>query len=128
MKELSTISMHRYLKEVALLLFSSCYFYSGIYSVQFTDTYPFAEYDKYNCASEFNLLIINEMFPKGLVKLIKWVKIAHSFSQSVSNQFHVIILSLPMSFFKWLSKNFSKPSSKNGETGCFNRSLLIQSF
>ena len=31
---------------------------------------------------------------KGPVKLIKRVKIAHSFLQSVSNQFHVIILSL----------------------------------
>ena len=33
---------------------------------------------------------------KGPVKLIKRLKIAHSFLQSVSNQFHVIILSLPM--------------------------------
>ena len=33
---------------------------------------------------------------KGPVKLIKRVKIAHSFLQSVSNQFQVIILSLPM--------------------------------
>ena len=33
---------------------------------------------------------------KGPVKLIKRVKIAHSFLQSVLNQFHVIILSLPM--------------------------------
>ena len=33
---------------------------------------------------------------KGPVKLIKRVKIAHSFLQSVSNQFHVIILGLPM--------------------------------
>ena len=33
---------------------------------------------------------------KGPVKLIKWAKIAHSFLQSVPNQFHVIILSLPM--------------------------------
>ena len=33
---------------------------------------------------------------KGPVKLIKRVKIAHSFLQSVSNQFHVIVLSLPM--------------------------------
>ena len=33
---------------------------------------------------------------KGPVKLIKRVKIAHSFLQYVSNQFHVIILSLPM--------------------------------
>ena len=37
-----------------------------------------------------------EIFDKGTVKLIKQVKIAHSFLQSVSNQFHVIILSLPM--------------------------------
>ena len=33
---------------------------------------------------------------KGPVKLIKQVKIANSFLQSVSNQFDVIILSLPM--------------------------------
>ena len=33
---------------------------------------------------------------KGPVKLIKRVKIASSFLQSVSDQFHVIILSLPM--------------------------------
>ena len=33
---------------------------------------------------------------EGPVKLIKRVKIAHSFLQSESNQFHVIILSLPM--------------------------------
>ena len=33
---------------------------------------------------------------KGPVKIIKRVKIAHSFLQSVSDQFHVIILSLPM--------------------------------
>ena len=39
---------------------------------------------------------IIEIFDKGPVKLIKRVKIAHSFLQSVSNQFQVIILSLPM--------------------------------
>ena len=33
---------------------------------------------------------------KGPVNLIKRVKIAQSFVQSVSDQFHVIILSLPM--------------------------------
>ena len=65
---------------------------------------------------------------KGPVKLIKRVKIAHSFLQSVSDQFHVIILSLPMEFYKWLSKNFSKPTSKHGEIGRFNRSLLKESF
>ena len=37
-----------------------------------------------------------KIFNKGPVKLIKLVKIAHSFLQSVSNQFHVIILTLPM--------------------------------
>ena len=60
--------------------------------------------------------------------LIKRVKIAHSFLESVSNQFHIIILSLPLQFFKWLSKNFSKTTSENGEIGRFNRSLLIESF
>ena len=33
---------------------------------------------------------------KGPVKLIERVTIAHSFLHSVSNQFHVIVLSLPM--------------------------------
>ena len=56
------------------------------------------------------------------------VKIAHSFLQSVSNQFHVIILSLPMKLYEWLSKKFSNPTFKNGEIGRFDRSLLIESF
>ena len=55
------------------------------------------------------------------------VKIAHSFLQSVSNQFRVIILSLRMWFYEWLSKNFSKPTSKNEEIGSFNHSLSIES-
>ena len=38
--------------------------------------------------------------------------------QSASNQFHFIILSLPMQFYIWLSKNLSKPTSKNGEVSC----------
>ena len=33
---------------------------------------------------------------EGPVELIKQVEVAHSFLQPVSNQFHVIILSLPM--------------------------------
>ena len=57
---------------------------------------------------------------KGPVKLMKRVKIAHSFLQLVSNQFHVIVLSFPMYFYKWLSKNFSTPTSKNGDIGHFN--------
>ena len=65
---------------------------------------------------------------KGPVKLIKRVKIALSFLQSVSDQFHIIILSFPMYFYKWVSKNFSKPTSINGETCRFNRSVLKESF
>ena len=37
-----------------------------------------------------------ESLNKGPVKLMKRVKIAHSFLQAVSYQFHVIVLSLPM--------------------------------
>ena len=65
---------------------------------------------------------------KGHVKLMQRVKIAHSFLHSVSNQFHIIILSLPVLLCKWLSNNFSKLTFKNGEIGCFNRSLLIEPF
>ena len=65
---------------------------------------------------------------QGPVKLIKQVKIAHSFLLFVPNQLHVVILSLPMQFYKWLSKNFSKTTSTNGEIGRFNRSLLTDSF
>ena len=43
---------------------------------------------------------------RGSVKLIQGVKIAHSFLQPVSNLFHSIILSLPLQFCLWLSKNF----------------------
>ena len=45
---------------------------------------------------------------KRPVKLIQRVKIAHSFLQPVSNLFHFIVLSLPMWFYTWLSKNFPK--------------------
>ena len=41
-------------------------------------------------------LVIFSTSAKGPVKLIKQLKIAHSFLQFVSNQFHVIILSLLM--------------------------------
>ena len=64
---------------------------------------------------------------KGPVKPIKQVKIAHSFLQFVSDQFHLIILSLPMQFRKWLSKNFLKPMSKNGEIGRLNWSFQKES-
>ena len=49
-------------------------------------------------ATGFSQLRINnyDHMAKGPVKLIKQVKIAHSFLQSVSHQFHVTILSLPM--------------------------------
>ena len=45
---------------------------------------------------ESSHLVIFSTSGKGPVKLIKRVKIAHSFLQSVSAQFHIIILSLPM--------------------------------
>ena len=51
----------------------------------------------------FNCIFVNVIrytgklqLNKEPVKLIKRVKIAYSFLQSVSNQFHVIILSMPM--------------------------------
>ena len=70
-------------------------------------------------ASIYKMFILVD---KGSVKLIEQVKIAHSFLQSVLNQFHFIILSLPLYFCIWLSKNFSKPTSKNGKTSRFNPS------
>ena len=45
------------------------------------------------------------------------MNIAHS-KIAESNLFHVIILSFTMYFYIWLSKNFSKPTSKNGEGDC----------
>ena len=45
---------------------------------------------------QFKWFLGHQNRQKGPVKLIKRVKIAHSFLQSVSGQFHVIILSLPM--------------------------------
>ena len=39
--------------------------------------------------------------------------------QSVSNLFHFIILSVPMQFYIWLSKNVLKPTSKNGKMVIF---------
>ena len=44
----------------------------------------------------FYIDIFSVPFGKGPVKLIQQVKIAHSFLQSVSNQFHFIILYLPV--------------------------------
>ena len=73
-------------------------------------------------------ILIGQQPSKRLVKLMQQVKIAHSFLQSVSNQFRVIIFSLPMSFYKWLSKNFLKPTSIKGEIDRFNQSLFIESF
>ena len=62
------------------------------------------------------------------LKLIQLVKIADLFLQSVSSLFHVIILSIYMKFYIWLSKNFWNATSKNGEIGHFYQSLLIESF
>ena len=72
--------------------------------------------------------IESQIHSKGHVKLMQRVKIAHSFLHFVSNLFHFMILRLSMWFHIWLSKNFSKPTSKKGEISRFNRSLLIESF
>ena len=45
---------------------------------------------------ESSHLVIFSTSGKGPVKLIKRVKIAHSFLQSVANEFLIIILSLPL--------------------------------
>ena len=45
-------------------------------------------------SSKNNQIVEINVLQKGPVKLIKRVKIAYSFLQSVSNQFHIIILSL----------------------------------
>ena len=80
------------------------------------------------CIYSQQIVTIIEILKIGPVKLIKRVKIAHSFLQSVSNQFYAISLSLPVWFYKCLSKNFSKHTSKNEEIDCFNLSLLTESF
>ena len=51
---------------------------------------------------------------------VHWVKIAHSFLQSVSNLFYFIILNLPIYSYIWLLKIFSKLTSNNREIGLFN--------
>ena len=50
--------------------------------------------------------LMSFILAKGPVKPIQGVKIAHSFLQPVSNQFHFIILSLPMYFYIWLSREW----------------------
>ena len=65
-------------------------------------------------------------FFKGPVKLMQRVKITHSFL--------VCVESVPLHYFKLVyvvlhmaARNFSKHTSIN-ETGCFNWSLLTESF
>ena len=62
---------------------------------------------------------------KGPVKLIERVKIAHSFLVCVKSVpgYHCKLAYLILQI-----KNFSKPNSKNGEIGRFNRFLLKESF
>ena len=61
----------------------------------FTTMCPNEQQTSDNLIVKDNCFII-EIFDKGPVKLIKLVKIARSFLQSVSNQFLIIILSLPV--------------------------------
>ena len=57
---------------------------------------PIKDQNNYFCQGFEGSNISNVTANKGPVKLIKRVQIAHSFLQSVSNQFHVIILSFAM--------------------------------
>ena len=66
-----------------------------------------------------------QFVPKGPVKLIQQIKTAHSFLQLVSNLFHFYHFKLA---YVVLHIAALKPISKNGEIGCFNQSLLIESF
>ena len=52
-------------KKIVLIsgFFATVISISIYYSVQFTDAYPLGVYEEYNCASEFNQLIINAVFP-----------------------------------------------------------------
>ena len=68
------------------------------------------------------------IFDKGPVRLMQRVEIAHSFLRSVSGQFHVVILGLPVCFCASLSGNLSKPAAGNREIGSFNQFLLIEPF
>ena len=58
---------------------------------------------------------------------------ANAAGENSSFIFTVRVKSVPLCHFKlahvlyiWLSKNFSKPTSKNGEIGRFDRSLLYR--
>ena len=58
--------------------------------------------------------------PPPLGKTLQRVKYLIDVLQSESSLFRFIILNLPLQSYIWLSKNFSKPTSKNEERGCFN--------
>ena len=64
-------------------------------SVYLIDMMSFVQKFQHLGAKSFGQLL-SRYIAKGPVKLIKRVKVAHSFLQSVSDQFHVIILSLSM--------------------------------
>ena len=60
---------------------------------------------------------------------------ANAAGENSSFIFTVCVKSVPLYHFKlayvfyiWLSKNFSKPTSRNEEIGRFNQSLLMESF
>ena len=72
------------------------------------------------------LLKIAKAVQQRFVKLIQRVKIVHLFLQFALNLFHFIILSFLV--LHMAVKNFLKPTSKNGEIGRFNRSLLVEPF
>ena len=77
--------------------------------------------------TSFDYMYRNEQ-RKRLLKLLQRVKIIYSFSQFVSNLFQIYHFKLAYVVLHMAVKNFSKPTSKNGEISRFNRSLLKESF
>ena len=65
---------------------------------------------------------------KGPVKLIKQVKIAHSFLPVCLKSVPRYHFKLDYAVLQMAVKEFSKTTSKNGEIGHFNRSLHTEPF
>ena len=64
---------------------------------------------------------------KGPVKSIQWVKIVHSFLQSVSKSVPLYHFNLAFVVLHMIVKNLQKPTSKNGEIGRFNLESFLTS-
>ena len=59
---------------------------------------------------------------------MQWMQIAHSFLRSVSNLFPLFHFKLTYVVLHMAVKDFSKPTSKNGEMSSFDLFLLMESY